>query len=38
MRGKLWGNGQRGALGLDLLWTYMGSRAEILILKLVLSD
>ena len=38
MRGKPQGNGRGGALGLDLLWTYMRSRAEFLILKLVLSD
>ncbi len=31
-------NGRGGALGLDLLWTYMGLRAEFLMLKLVLSD
>jgi len=38
MRGKPWGNGRRGAISLDLLWTYMGLRAEFLNLKLMLSD
>ncbi len=30
--------GRSGALSLDLLWTYIGSRAEFLIVKLVLSS
>ena len=38
MRLKPYGIGRAGVLGLDLLWTYMGSRVEFLTLILELSD